>query len=71
MFKEIGGMGANFELSGPRSVIGDLVHLDPVSGGGNDGLTMRFRISSPEGIVPKTTSGVLDLGGVKAQFKVN
>jgi len=71
MLKDVSSMGGNIDLSGPRTVIGDLVHLDPVCG---DGLTMRFNLSSPDGIVlgeDAKTSGRIDLGnGVNARYQV-
>ena len=77
MLKEVNDMGGNIDLSGPRSVIGDLVHLDPAPNtghGASGGLTMRFNLSSPDGIKlgeNAKTAGRIDLGnGVKASYQV-
>ena len=77
MLKEVNDMGGNIDLTGPRSIIGDLVHLDPAPNtghGASDGLTMRFNLSSPDGIKlgeNAKTAGRIDLGnGVKASYQV-
>ena len=77
MLREVNDMGANIDLSGPRSVIGDLVHLDPppdTGHGGGSGLTMRFNLSDPNGIrfgENAKAAGRIDLGnGTKASYEV-
>ena len=75
MLKEVNEMGANIDLTGPRSIIGDLVHLNPAPvAPACGGLTMRFNISSPDGIrlgENAKTAGRIDLGnGVKASYQV-
>lgn len=75
MMEMVNGMGGNIDLSGPRSVIGDLVHLQPqASTGSSSGLTMRFQLSSPEGIKlgeGARMSGRIPLGnGKTASYQV-
>ena len=73
MMEMVSSMGGNMDLSGPRSVIGDLVYLDPSSENSN-GLTMRFKLSSPEGIKlgeGARMSGRIPLGnGKTASYQV-
>jgi len=75
MMEMVSSMGGNMDLSGPRSVIADLVHLEPQpSAGKSEGLTMRFELSSPDGIKfgeNAMTSGRIPLGdGRSASYQV-
>lgn len=73
MMEMVSSMGGNIDLSGPRSVIGDIVYLEPSSENSN-GLTMRFKLSSPEGIKlgeGARMSGRIPLGnGKTASYQV-
>jgi hypothetical protein len=75
MMEMVSSMGGNIDLSGPRAVIGDLVHLQPqASTGSSNELTMRFQLSSPEGIKlgeGARMSGQIPLGnGKTASYQV-
>ena len=73
MMEMVSSMGGNIDLSGPRSVIGDLVHLQPPTGS-SSGLTMRFQLNNPEGIKlgeGARMSGRIPLGnGKTASYQV-
>ena len=76
MMEMVSSMGGNMDLSGPGSVIGDLVRLQPQPPAGNSsGLSMRFELSSPDGIKfgeNAEASGRIPLGdGRSASYQVN
>ena len=72
MLKMVSSMGGNIDLSGPRSVIGDLVHLEPQPSSSE--LSMCFKLSNPEGIKlgeSARLSGRISLGnGKSASYQV-
>ena len=75
LLQMVSSMGGNIDLSGPRSVIGDLVYLEPQpSTGSSSDLSMCFKLSNPEGIKlgeGARLSGRISLGnGKSASYQV-